>query len=158
MSSKTLYSISIIFAVIVATGMLVSSYFATQKNEEWIDFSVLGPDKKAEGYPSLMVVGKNNTCHLWVTIENHKKISVTCKVMLKIADTPISNIPLPCDAYAVYYAELKPGERWEQPVTVTITKPGDYYIVFELWTYDSTLDDFVFSNNFLALPVDVTAG
>lgn len=155
MSQRIIYAFSVIFAVVIATSMLVFSYYFVRRDEEFISFSVLDQNKKAYNYPELL--RKNENCTLWVVIKNHKHEQITCKVMVKIAHGPIASIPVPIEAYKIHVAELNPGDVWEQPISLTIEETGRFLIVFELWIYNKTIKDFDFSGNYLILPVDVVA-
>ncbi|MBS7659642.1 MAG: DUF1616 domain-containing protein [Candidatus Bathyarchaeia archaeon] len=159
MSQRIIYAFSVIFAVVIATSMLVFSYYSAMesvaRSEEFISFSVLDQDKKAYNYPELL--RKNENCTLWIIIKNHKHEQVTCKVMVKIVQGSITSIPVPMEAYEIRVAELNPGDVWEEPVNLTMKEVGEFFIVFELWIYNKAIKDFDFSGDYLVLPVNVIA-
>jgi len=158
LSDRNVYAVSIMLALAVVTPLLIYSYISVRKTDESISFSVLDQWKKAEKYPKLLVIGQNNTCHLWLLVENGMEKNVSCKVLLKITSTPISTFPVLTGANESYEMRIDSGERWEKPINVTIEKPGDFHLIFELWVYDEETGEFEFSNKCVVLNVEVMEG
>lgn len=155
LSDKNVNIVSIILALSVVTALLVYSYISLRKTDEFISLYILDSQKKAENYPEFLVIGQNNTCQLWVVIENHMEREVSCKLQLKITNTPISALPASTEANKSYEATIKGGNRWEIPITITMEKPGNFHIIFEVWVYDKETDKFEFSNIYTVLNVEV---
>ncbi|MGB9684752.1 MAG: hypothetical protein ACPL1Z_07495, partial [Candidatus Bathyarchaeales archaeon] len=118
-------------------------------------FSILDQQKEAKNYPELLIIGENNTCHLWVVIENHMERSISCKVLLKITKSPILSMPLPIEGNMGYDMVISNGEKWEEPIELVINETGDFHLVFELWIYNEKTDEFEFSDNFCVLNIKV---
>jgi uncharacterized membrane protein len=142
-------------ALIIAFILLIFSYIAFMKPNEFVSFSILDEQKEAKNYPELLVIGENNTCKLWIVVENHMEKSMNCKVLLKITNQPIQSIPLPMKENRSYSSVLNKGERWEELVEMSFNETGDFHLVFELWIYDEKTDIFEFSNNFCVLSLKV---
>lgn len=159
MSQRIIYAFSVIFAVVIATSMLVFSYYnaieSAAKAGDFISFSILDRDRKACNYPELL--RKNENCTLWLVIKNHKHEQIICKVMVKIVQGSVTNIPVPMEAYEVRVTALNSGDVWEEPISLTMKEVGRFFIVFELWIYNKEIKDFDFSGNYLVLPVNVIA-
>ncbi|MEM3640987.1 MAG: DUF1616 domain-containing protein [Candidatus Bathyarchaeia archaeon] len=149
------YTIPIAIALTIAFILLIYSYIAFMKPNEFVSFSVLDEQKEAKNYPELLVIGENNTCKLWIVVENHMEKSISCKVLLKITDQPIQFIPLQMEENRSYNAVLNKGERWEKQVEISFNDTGDFHLVFELWIYDEKTGGFEFSNNFCVLSLKV---
>jgi len=149
------YAFSIIVALSVAFILLIYSYVVFTKPNEFVSFSILDENKEAKNYPEILVIGVNNTCKLWIVVENHMEKSITCKVLLKITKPPIQSIPLPVESNQSYTAILGRGERWEKQVMVSFNKTGDFCLVFELWIYDEKADTFEFSDHSSVLKLKV---
>ncbi|MGB9854750.1 MAG: hypothetical protein ACPLRY_08125, partial [Candidatus Bathyarchaeales archaeon] len=144
LSDRNVYVVSIMLALAVVTPLLIYSYISVRKTDGSISFSVLDPWKKAEKYPELLVIGQNNTCHLWLLVENDMEENVSCKVLLKITSTPISTFPVLTEANESYEVKIESGKKWEKPINITIEEPGDFHLIFELWVYDKEKGEFTF--------------
>lgn len=154
LSEQEIYILSIIVALIIVTSLLVFSYNSLRRPNGFISFSVLNAQREAS-YPELLVIGQNNTCQLWLLVENHMETSISGKVLLKIIDTPISTIPVLTDANESYEVKVDSGKRWEKPISITIEKTGDFHLIFELWIYNREKGNLEFSDRYLILNVEV---
>jgi len=152
---KNDYALSITIALAIASVLLIYSYIAFMKPNGFISFSILDQQKEAKNYPELLIIGENNTCHLWVVIENHMEKSISCKVLLKITKSPILSMPLPIEGNISYDVVISNGEKWEEPIEFVINETGDFHLVFELWIYDEKTGEFEFSDNFSVLNIKV---
>jgi hypothetical protein len=81
--------------------------------------------------------------------------SQNCTVLLKVTNEMIQKLPLMADANTTYTKILENGESWEIPSTVTIDKPGNYSVIFELWLHDEDGGELEFSENACVLNVEV---
>jgi uncharacterized membrane protein len=149
------YTISIAIALTIAFILLIFSYIAFMKPNEFVSFSILDEQKEAKNYPELLVIGENNTCKLWIVVENRMEKSINCEVRLKITNQPIQSLPLQMKENGSYSAVLNKGETWEKLVEISFNEKGDFHLVFELWIYDEKTDTFEFSNNFCVLTLKV---
>lgn len=152
---KNNYALSITVALTIAFILLIYSYITFMKPNGFVSLSVLDQQKEAKNYPELLVIGENNTCRLWIVVENHMEKSVSCKVLLKITDMPIQSIPLQMEYNGSYSRMLSRGEKWEEPVDLSFNKRGDFHLVFELWIYNEKTGEFEFSDNFCVLNLKV---
>jgi uncharacterized membrane protein len=105
-------------------------------------------------YPELVIIGENNTFNVWVTVENHMRKSQSFEVLLKVTDQTDTEFPVNTDARNSYASTLKDGETWETLSTVTIDKPGNYSVVFELWTNDEGPGELQFSGKACVLNLE----
>lgn len=141
------YAFSITIALAIAFALLVYSYIAFMRPNEYISFYILDEHKTAVNYPEILVIGENNTCKLWITIENHMGKSITCKVLVKITDKPIQSIPIQMESNQTYLARLNEGEKWEELLSITFSKTGKFKIIFELWIYNEKTGNFEYSQS-----------
>jgi len=153
-SDKNTRMISVIFALAVTLTLLVYNYKSVKMNQEHINFYVLDPNKRAENYPEVLVIGKNNTCRLWIVIENYMERKIAGKVFLKVMDKPVSAIPVPVKANVSYDVEVENGRSWEKQVEIVIEKTGRFTLVFELWVFNAEVNKLEFYH-FIVLPIDV---
>jgi len=157
-SDRNVYAISVIIALAVVTSLLVYSYIALRKDYGFTNFYVLDADKKAENYPEVLILGKNNTCRLWVVIENHMGKTASYRVLLKIINSPISSLPISTSANESYDVIIATEKHWEKLINITMEKTGNFHLIFELWLYDNENGRFEFTNLFVDLPIEVREG
>ena len=153
-SDRNTRLISVILALAVTLTLLVYNYTLVKMNQEHINFYVLDPYKRAENYPEVLVVGKNNTCRLWIVVENYMEQKIKGKVFLKVADRPVSTIPVPIEANVSYDVEVESGRSWENQVEIVIEKTGRFTLVFELWVFNEEARKLEFYH-FIVFPIDV---
>jgi hypothetical protein len=77
------------------------------------------------------------------------------EVLLKVTNDTIPRFPFKADANATYVRTLENGETWETLSTITINKPGNYSVIFELWIYDGKVGELQFSGNVCVLNIEV---
>jgi uncharacterized membrane protein len=79
--------------------------------EPYTEFYILGPEGKADNYPTDYVLGENGT--VIVGIVNHEQKPVNYTMEIRLEDT---SLPLPPDQE---YISLEDNETWEKAVTIT---------------------------------------
>jgi uncharacterized membrane protein len=149
------YVVAVLIALIFVS-ILLAAYYPVFKPPEigFTTISLLDSQKQAVDYPELLVINQN-TCSVFVEVENHMNESQSCTVLVKVTNEMIHKLPLTADASATYTKLLEKGESWEIPSTITIDKPGNYSVIFELWLSDKGIDELKFSENACVLNVEV---
>jgi len=102
--------------VLALAGLGVGGYFlatSSAGSEEFTEFYVLGPGRKAEGYPRTVDVGEEFTLILGTV--NHEGEEVSYRVQATIAGSL---------AASVDSLQLANKEKWERLITLTATQPG----------------------------------
>ncbi|KON34093.1 MAG: hypothetical protein AC479_01980, partial [miscellaneous Crenarchaeota group-6 archaeon AD8-1] len=74
-----------------------------------------------------------NTFNLWVGVENHMGSEQTFEIQQKLTKDPILRFPINEEAENKFSKTLQNQELWEMMVTTTISNPGNYSLVFELY-------------------------
>jgi uncharacterized membrane protein len=148
------YVVAVLIAL-VFVSILLAAYYPVFKPPEkgFTTISLLDSQRQAVDYTELLVINQNNTFNVFVEVENHNE-SQTCTVLVKVTDEMIQKLPLTADANATYTKTLEKGGAWEIPSTITINKPGNYSVIFELWLYN-TVGALQFSENACILNVEV---
>jgi uncharacterized membrane protein len=155
LDNKNGYTVSILIALIVVSAFVASYYVLLKPPQKgYTTIYLLDSQKKAVNYPELLVINQNNTL-VWVEVENHIGENQTVEVLQKITNGMIHLFPLEAEASAHYERTLKNGETWEISSTITINKPGNYSVIFELWAYDDDVKEFRFSGNACVLNIEV---
>ena len=149
------YVVAVLIAL-VFVSILLAAYYPVFKprNIGFTTISLLDSQRQAVDYPELLVINQNNTLNVFVEVENHNE-SQSCTVLVKVTDEMIQKLPLTADANATYTKTLGREESWENPSTLTIDKPGNYSVIFELWLYDKGVEALKFSENACVLNVEV---
>jgi uncharacterized membrane protein len=150
------YVVAVLIALAFVSILLAAYYPVFKPPEKWFTtISLLDSQKQAVDYPELLVINQNNTCNVFVEVENHMNESQSCTVLVKVTNEMIHKLPFAADANATYTKLLEKGESWEIPSTITIDKPGNYSVIFELWLYDKDAEEIKFSENACVLNVEV---
>ncbi len=155
LDNKQGYAASILIALIIVSFFAASYYVLLKPPEKgYTTIAVLDAQRQAIDYPELLVINQNSTLNVFVEVENQMNASQSCTVMQKTTTEMIQKLPLAADANANYTKLLEKGGAWEIPVAVTINKPGNYSVIFELWLNDAT-GALYFSENACVLNVEV---
>ena len=121
----------LIFVAALATGY----YFWTRGPPEgYTTISLLDANGKAENYPELIIIGKNNTFNVAVNVENHMGKTLPFEVRVKITEQVNPDFPVQGEALYVNAVTLENGGKWNITATTTIDTLGNYMVVYELWT------------------------
>lgn len=153
-SDQNVHIASMLIALIVVSTLLVYSYISINKNNEYINFYILDQNKRAERYPEVVILGKNNTFTVWVVVENYMRSTLNGKVLLKITNKTISTFPVPVEPIQSICLEINSSMSAEAPVEITLNVRGRFSLVFELWILDEKSGEYEF-RQFLVLNVDV---
>ena len=151
------YTIAVALALIFVSSLLIGYYFISRLPPEGytIIYMLNYPQKKAADYPELLVINENNTFNVWVVVENHMGTRQSCEVLQKVINGPISSFPVEADVESSYAKTIENGETWETLATVSINEPGNYSVIFELWTYNDKAEALQFSYNYCVLNIEV---
>lgn len=84
--------------------------------EPFTEFYILGPEGKADNYPTDYVLGENGT--VIVGIVNHEQKPVNYTMEIRLEDTPLL---LPADQKNIF---LDNNETWERAINITPTFKG----------------------------------
>jgi uncharacterized membrane protein len=156
MDNNNGYAVSVLIALILVS-ILVASYYVLLRPPQkgYMTIYLLDSQKKALNYPELLVVNQNNTSNVWVEVENHMGKSQYSEVLQKVTNDTVPIFPFKANANATYVRTLENGETWETLSTITINKPGNYSVIFELWIYDEKVGELQFSGNVCVLNIEV---
>jgi uncharacterized membrane protein len=151
------YVVSVLIALIFVSSVLVGYYVMLRPPQKgFIAFYLLDyQQKKALDYPELLIINHNNTFNVWVEVENHMGKNEYSEILLKVTNDTVPIFPFKADANATYTRTLENGETWETLSTVTLNKPGNFSVIFELWMYDEEVGELQFSGNACVLNVEV---
>jgi uncharacterized membrane protein len=154
-SSKNAYAVSVAIALLIASVLLGVYYVALRPVQAgYFTIYLLDSQKKAIDYPEVLVSGVNSTFSVYVEVENHNGTDVNCTVQVKVTSDMNPTYPVAVNANQTFTSTVKNGgEPWENVATVTLNQPGDYMVIFELWTITDGAPQF--SGEFTQLNIHV---
>lgn len=146
-------------ALLVAS-ILLGVYYALliPKQEGYLTFYLLDSQEKAFDYPELVVSGENSTFSVYFDVENHMGKAIECQVVLKVSRDMNPTFPLNVNDNKTYASKVEDGHSWRDTATVSLSEPGNYMVVFELWTWEKNeenIETLLFSKNSCLLNVRV---
>jgi uncharacterized membrane protein len=127
--------LSVVLALVFVSIVVLGYYFLVldAPPEGFSSMYVLDAQKTTESYPEFLIINENNTFNLWIGVENHKGKTQSYEIQQKLTKDPILTFPIneaPIDNFAKI---LDDQEIWEMLITTTISDPGNYSLVFELY-------------------------
>ena len=149
------YTIAITLVLIVVSSLLVGYYLVSRLPPEGYTtiYALTYPQKKAVNYPELVVINENSTFNVWIAVENHMGTRQSCIVLQKVVSDTVLEFPVKTDAASNYAQTVENGATWETLATVSITEPGSYSVIFELWIYNEA-GELEFSYNYCVLNIE----
>lgn len=146
--------VAVLSAIIILAGLLVYISLTPPQEETFSALYLLDSEKKAENYPQLLVLGKNNTFLLWVGVENFMDRIEHSSVLVKVDDGTGNTNPSPVDPIYRFEKVLLDKETWEFPITFSINQTGQHRIIFELWLFDELNNVFSYSRSWCSIWID----
>ncbi|HKZ87869.1 MAG TPA: DUF1616 domain-containing protein [Candidatus Bathyarchaeia archaeon] len=153
-SGKNGYAISVAIALLIASILLGVYYLAPRPAQEgYLTLYLFDSQRKATNYPERLVNGENSTFSIYVEVENHYETAVNCTIQVKITSDMNPKYPVDVNATQISSSRVESGDKWENIATVSLNQPGDYMVIFELWTIDGGVPKF--SGQFTQLNIQV---
>jgi uncharacterized membrane protein len=106
-------SVILVISILVAISMVVYVIVTPKQGERFTEFYILGPDGKAEDYPTNLRVGEEG--RVIIGIVNHEYATVEYRLEVRLGDTRLTNESFP----------LRHNETWERPFTFRPTVVGE---------------------------------
>jgi hypothetical protein len=142
--------------IIIAFFAVSQVYFAGRVTEPFSELGILGPTMQLGNYPTEIVAGQ--TVNLYAYVGNQMGSPIYYTVMVKLGDNTTIVNPSPIEPTLQFEQILANNETWTFPVNVTLTQAGlNQRIIFELWTYNQTLNQNQYAQVWDQLWLNVTA-
>ncbi len=123
--------VAVLSALIVVGGLLVIVSMTPAPQQNFVSFYILNSDKKADNYPNLMILGRNNTYTFWIGAENFMS-----RIEYVVVNVNVANGSQPEGTAFTFERVLFNKEKWEIPLPVTFNQTGVYRITSDLGLYD----------------------
>lgn len=150
------YAVAVLIALIVVSGVIAGYYLLMKPQfKGFSTIYLLDSEGTAVNYPELVVINQNKTFDVQVAVENHMGKRQHSEIIVKITDETIALFPVSGSVLGKYEKTLNNEEKWETSAAITLTEPGKYSVVFELWIYNEETEQLEFSENACVLNVEV---
>jgi len=147
--------LTILVALVILGALLVYLVFFTPvEKEPFSAIYYLDSEKQTENIPKTVVLGENSTFSLWVGVENQNDTTMDYLVRVKVDDGTGPVNPSPVEPTESFERTLLNEEKWEFPVTISIDQLGHNRIIFELWFFNVTKNDWDYTGNWVNLSVE----
>ncbi len=151
------YLAAIAIALVIVAAS-VAGYLITHQPQGDLGYNtlyLLDSNNQATDYPNVLVTNFNSTFTVPVTVTNHMVKAQDYELQIKITQSALY-FPVDAPANSTYSFSLKVDEVWQTQAPITINQPGNYAVVFELWSKDSGADTaYSFTGNFNTLNLQV---
>lgn len=114
-------SISLLVFFFIAASMTIFIILSTKENEKFTEFYILGPDGKANNYPTNLTFGQTGTVNIGIV--NHEQSEVTYKLIIKLNNQILSDQDL----------NLQNNEKKETTFSFTPSQGNNQKIEFFLY-------------------------
>ena len=156
-NDDTGYIVAIALALIIIASMLAGYYLLYKPAPEgYSTFYLLDSKNNAVNYPQLLVANENSTFSVPIAIVNNMGWTTEYQVQIKIT-TDLVSYPVDVAPTAVYNATVANGATWHQSISVTENQPGNYWVVFELYTINPADGTLKFTYDYGVLPINVVS-
>jgi uncharacterized membrane protein len=155
-TAEQLCAIILGFTVIVAFFSVSGSLLPKSQNEHYSELGILGENMQLGNYPSQIVASE--TIHLSAYVGNQMSTPIYYIIMVKLGNNDTQVNPAPLTPIQQFIQIIPVNQTWSFPVNITLTKAGlNQRIIFELWTYNATLNQNQYSQRWGQIWLNVTA-
>jgi uncharacterized membrane protein len=154
------FAVAIILALVIIAALLVGYYvFFKPAPAGYSTIYLLDAHGKAVDYPQVLVANQNSTFTVPFTVVNNMGWTTQYEVLVKVTNDLNTTVPVNVPPVANYTVTLGNGQTWHKTATLTENQPGNYWVVFELWQYntDPNVMAYQFTSNadYCELPIQV---
>jgi uncharacterized membrane protein len=152
-------------AALVATIVAIGIFFAAQPiipqptTKGFSELAILGPDQTLSGYPTQVVVGGHFLLYGYVEnemgfVEYYQSLVKLGSQYTKVSNLTAANAPV----LSSYLKLLSNTDSADFPVDLAINQTGtNQRLIFELWSYDSSLSSFTYTGLWDEIWLNVTS-
>jgi uncharacterized membrane protein len=155
------YVVAIVLALVIVALLLAGYYVLFRPAPAgYSTIYLLDSKNNAVDYPQVLVANQNSTFNVPVTVVNNVGHAVKYEVLVKITNT-LTTVPVNTQPVASYQMTLENGQTWQKTATITENQVGNYWVVFELWYYNSDPNVMAYQfnpyANYCVLPIQVVS-
>ncbi len=146
--------LTILVALVIIGALLVNLVLTPVETETFAPIYYLDSEKQTTNLPKTVVLGENSTFSLWVGVENQNDTTMDYSVQIKVDDGKSLVNPSTVEPIESFNRTLLNEELWEFPVTISIDQLGSNRVIFELWFFNVTKNDFDYTGIWVSLSVE----
>jgi hypothetical protein len=149
---------AVVLGITIIIAFIAASPFFLPKGtgEQFSELGILGSNMKLGDYPSNIVAG--DTIHLYVYVGNQMNQPMYYTIQVKLGNNQTNVDPAPTTPVQQFTQIVPKNGTWVFPLNMTLTQPGqNQRIIFELWTYNQTLNQNQYDNRWTQVWLNVTA-
>jgi uncharacterized membrane protein len=155
------YAVAIFLALVIVASLLAGYYVLFRPAPAgYSTIYLLDSQNNAVDYPQVLVANQNSTFSVPVTVVNNMGYTMKYEVLVKITNE-LTTVPVNTQPVATYQMTLENGQTWQKTATITENQVGNYWVVFELWYYNSDPNVMAYqlnpSANYCVLPIQVVS-
>lgn len=145
-SEEKVIVVTILVAIVIMSAVLVYTMLTEPiESEQFSAMYILDSEKMADNYPKTVVLGTNSTFSLWVGVENQNDKTIEYSVQAKLDDGTSTGDPSTAQLVDCFNKTLTNKETWEFQVPISIDRQGNNRIIFELWFFNQTENDWSYT-------------
>lgn len=119
-------TIVLVFSILLSVGTLVYVIVTPKEGEHFTEFYILGPEGKADNYPTQYMLGESGTVIMGVVNHEYRPVNYTIEINLDN-----KSLPLPENQKQI---QLTHNETWEEAIKLTPPFEGkDMKLEFRLF-------------------------
>jgi uncharacterized membrane protein len=146
--------LTILVALLIMAAILVYVVFTPVQKEPFTSLYLLDSEKQLGNIPKTVVLSENSTFTLWVGVENQNDTTIDYSVQVKLDDGNSTEDSSSAELIECFNRTLVNGKTWESPVTISIEKIGNNTVIFELWFFNETENDWNQTKSWLNLSIE----
>ena len=152
---KTIF-VSILVALVIMGVLLVKlTFFTPIETEPFSAIYYLDSEKQTTNLPKTVVLGDNSTFSLWVGVENHNDTEMEYEVRSMIDDGR-GHVDTNSREYESNQTVLEDGGIWEFQIDISIEQLGQNRVIFSLWFFNQTINDWADTGNWVNLSIEAS--
>ena len=146
---------TIVIALVIMSALVVQLIFTPIDPEYCSAIYYLDANKETENLPKTVVLGQNSTISMWVGVENQNGTPLDYQVQVKIDDGTGPLNQSSASPIRRLNQTINDDEVWEEKVEIPITQLGTNRIIFELFTWNATTEEYDdYTGNWVHLSVE----
>jgi uncharacterized membrane protein len=142
----------------IVTVVAASVPFLPVRDQKYSELGILGPDRTASGYPT--IVPANQSFLLYGFVGNHQGNVQDYELLVKLGNqsTLVTNSTYAsAPILATYWHILRENEAWTFPINLSVDRAGNNTrIIFELWSFNAPASGFEYTGLWDQIWLNVT--
>ncbi|MEJ2125939.1 MAG: DUF1616 domain-containing protein [Candidatus Bathyarchaeota archaeon] len=146
---------TIVIALVIMSALVIQLVLTPIDPEYCSAIYYLDSNKQTENLPKTVILDQNSTFSMWVGVENQNGTTLDYQVKIKIDDGTGPLNQSSAEAEQTFTQIVDNKDVWEFQVDIEIKQLGTNRIIFELFTWNATTEDYDnYTGNWVHLSVE----